>query len=100
MADSKTFEARNQVFFHSLNILVPENYFLRKIDSHIDFSFIYSLVDDYYCLDNARPSIDPITLIKTSILQHLFYTPSMRQTIQEIQINVAYRSFLGLSLTE
>ncbi|MGF3073708.1 transposase, partial [Facklamia sp. P13069] len=99
-AESKTFEARHQMAFHALEDLVPEEHLLRKIDRHIDFSFIYGLVEDVYCLDNGRPSIDPVTLIKIPIIQYLFGIPSMRQTIQEIQVNVAYRWFLGLSLTD
>lgn len=99
-AERKTFEARHQMAFHALEDLVPEAHLLRKIDRHIDFSFIYELVEDVYCLDNGRPSIDPVTLIKIPIIQYLFGIPSMRQTIQEIQVNVAYRWFLGLSLTD
>ncbi|MGF3066599.1 transposase [Facklamia sp. P12950] len=99
-ADSKIFEARNQMAFYALEELVPPNHLLRKIDHHIDFNFIYDLVEDVYCQDNGRPSIDPITLIKIPMIQYLFGIPSMRQTIQEIEVNVAYRWFLGLSLTD
>lgn len=80
--------------------LVPKNHMLRKIDRAIDWSFIYDLVKDKYCLDNGRPSIDPVTLIKIPIIQYLFGIKSMRQTIKEIEVNVAYRWFLGLDLTD
>ena len=99
-AESKTLEARHQIAFHALEDLVPEEHLLRKIDRYIDFSFIYDLVEDVYRLDNGRPSIDPVTLIKIPIIQYLFGIPSMRQTIQDIQVNVAYRWFLGLSFTD
>ena len=99
-ADTKTYEARNQIGFYALDDLVPEDHLLRKIDRHIDFNFIYELVEDTYCHDNGRPSIDPITLIKIPLLQYLFGIPSMRQTIQDIKVNVAYRWFLGLTLTD
>ena len=99
-ADSKTFEARNQVAFYALEELVPQDHLLRKIDKHIDFSFIYDLVEEVYCQNNGRQSIDPVTLIKIPIIQYLYGIPSMRQTIQEISVNVAYRWFLGLSLTD
>ncbi|MGF3115366.1 hypothetical protein [Facklamia sp. P13055] len=65
-ADSKTFEARNQIAFHALEELVLEDHLLRKIDRPINFSFNYALVEDVYCLDSGRPSFDPITLIKIS----------------------------------
>ncbi len=80
--------------------LVPKTHLLRKIDNAIDWSFIYELVEDKYCKNNGRPSIDPVTLIKMPILQYLYGIKSMRQTIKEIEVNVAYRWFLGLGLTE
>ena len=83
-----------------LEDLVPKNHLLRKIDRAIDFSFIYELVKDKYCLDNGRPSIDPVMLIKIPMLQYLYGIKSMRQTIKEIEVNVAYRWFIGLDLTE
>ena len=80
--------------------LVPKNHLLRKIDRALDWSFIYDLVQDKYCLDNGRPSIDPVTLIKIPIIQYLYGIKSMRQTIKEIEVNVAYRWFLGLDFND
>ena len=80
----------------SVDQLVPEDHLLRKIEAAIDFSFIYDLVEDRYCQDNGRPSIDPVTLIKIPIIQYMYGIKSMRQTIKEIEVNVAYRWFLGL----
>ena len=37
-------------------------------------------------------------LIKMVLIQHLFGIPSLRQTYREIQVNLAYRWFLGYSL--
>ncbi len=39
-------------------------------------------------------------LIKLSFIQYLYGIRSMRQTIKEIEVNVAYRWFLGLGLYE
>ncbi|MBQ9912169.1 MAG: transposase, partial [Firmicutes bacterium] len=80
----------------SLDSLVPEDHLLRKIDENIDFSFIYDLVEDKYSPDFGRPSLDPVTLIKIPIIQYMFGIKSMRQTIKDIEVNVAYRWFLGL----
>ena len=80
----------------SLEQLVPEDHLLRKIDAAIDFSFIYDLVEDKYCKDTGRPSLDPVMLIKIPVIQYMFGIKSMRQTIKEIEVNVAYRWFLGL----
>ena len=93
---TKTAKKGSQIEMVSLDMLVPEDHLLRKIDEHIDFSFIYDLVEEKYSLDNGRPSIDPVTLIKIPIIQYMFGIKSMRQTIKEIEVNVAYRWFLGL----
>ena len=45
-------------------------------------------------------SMDPVTLIKIPFIQYLYGIRSMRQTIKEIEVNVAYRWFLGLELNE
>lgn len=93
---SKNAEKAKQLQVVSIDQLVPEEHILRKIDEAVDFNFIYDLVEDKYCIDNGRPSIDPVTLIKIPIIQYLFGIKSMRQTIKDIEVNVAYRWFLGL----
>lgn len=93
---SKNVEKAKQLQVVSIDQLVPEDHILRKIDEAVDFSFIYDLVEDKYCTDNGRPSIDPVTLIKIPIIQYMFGIKSMRQTIKDIEVNVAYRWFLGL----
>lgn len=80
--------------------LVPENHILRDIDAAIDFRFIYDLVRDLYSADNGRPSIDPVVLFKIVLIQYTFGIRSMRQTIKEIEVNMAYRWFLGYSMSE
>jgi transposase len=92
-------DKRNQVQFVSAGDLVPKDHLLRDIERAINFSFIYELVVDKYSKDRGRPSIDPVMLIKIPLLQYLYGIGSMRQTIKEIEVNVAYRWFLGLDLT-
>ena len=89
-------DKQNQVQFVALEDLVPNNHLLRKIDTYIDFDFIYDLVEDKYCLDNGRPSIDPVVLMKLAFIQYIYGIRSMRQTIKEVEVNLAYRWFLGL----
>ena len=93
---TKNSQNKGQMQLVSLDQLVPEDHLLRKIDRYVDFSFIYDLVEDKYSADNGRPSIDPVTLIKIPVIQCMFGIKSMRQTIKEIEVNVAYRWFLGL----
>ena len=89
---------REQIEIISLDELVPEDHLVRKLENAIDWSFIYEQVEDSYCENNGRPSLDPVILIKLPILQYMFGIRSMRQTIQEIKVNNAYRWFLGLGL--
>jgi transposase len=80
--------------------MIPKEHLLRIIDRAIDWNFIYNLVEDKYCPDNGRPSMDPVTLIKIPFIQYLYGIRSMRQTIREIEVNVAYRWFLGLDMLD
>ncbi len=89
---------REQVQFICMDDLVPKDHLLRLIDGALDWSFIYDLVEDKYSPDNGRPSLDPVVLIKIPLIQYLYGIKSMRQTIKEIEVNVAYRWFLGLDL--
>ena len=87
---------REQIEFASIDEMVPANHLVRKIENAIDWSFIYEMVEESYSQDNGRPSLDPVVLIKLPILQYMFGIRSMRQTIREIEVNTAYRWFLGL----
>ena len=93
-------DKKTQIQMISLDQLVPEDHVLRKIDRYIDFSFIYDLVEEKYSTETGRPSIDPVVLIKIAIIQFMFGIKSMRQTIKEIEVNVAYRWFLGLGFND
>lgn len=84
----------------SLDELVPEDHLLRQIDETIDFSFIYDKVETTYSQETGRPSLDPVLLVKIPLIQTLFGIRSMRQTIKEIDVNIAYRWFLELGLDE
>lgn len=100
MLSKHTKEGRNQLEMVALDELVPEDHLVRKVEQAIDFEFIYDLVEEKYCLDNGRPGIDPVVLIKMVFTQYLFGIRSMRQTIKEIETNVAYRWFIGYSFKE
>ena len=91
---------REQMLMFCMDDMVPRDHLLRKIDKAIDWNFIYDLVEDKYCADNGRPSLDPVLLIKIVFIQYLYGIRSMRQTIKEIEVNVAYRWFLGLDMLD
>ena len=101
MYRKKNRELQSQIQFISLEDLVPKDHILRAIDRAIDFSFIYYEVEGLYSSYEAgRPGIDPVSLFKIVFIQYLFGIRSMRQTIKEINVNVAYRWFIGYGLTE
>lgn len=91
---------REQVQMFCMDDMVPQNHLLRIIDKAIDWNFIYELVEDKYSQDNGRPSMDPVMLIKLPFIQYLYGIKSMRQTCKEIEVNVAYRWFLGLEMMD
>ncbi|HDL7814201.1 TPA: transposase, partial [Yersinia enterocolitica] len=84
----------------TLEELVPQHHLVRKVDAAIDFEFIRDEVAHLYCHDNGRPAIDPVVLFKMMLLGYLFGIPSERRLVQEIQVNVAYRWFLRMGLTD
>ena len=97
---NKEKEDRYQVEFYCIDDLVPKNHLLRKIEKAVDFKKIYELTDELYCKDNGRPNVDSVVLFKMVLIQHLYGLNSLRRTHEEIQMNIAYRWFLGYSLHE
>ena len=84
----------------TLEELVPGDHLLRRIDAVVDFTFIRDEVRHLYCDDNGRPALDPVVLFKALFIGYLFGIRSERQLVRELQVNVAYRWFLGLRLTD
>jgi len=93
-------QERDQIEMLCIEELVPKDHLLRDIDRAISFDFIYEEVKDLYCSDKGRPSIDPVVLIKIILIKYLFGIRSIRQTIKEIEVNMAYRWFLGYGMRE
>ena len=91
-----------QIEMHLITIedLVPMDHLLRKVNDIIDFSFIYNEVETMYCHNNGRPSIDPVVLIKFLLVGFLYGINSERRISEEIQVNMAYRWFLGLDIMD
>ena len=86
--------------FVCIEELVPQDHLLRKIERAIDFDFIRDKVKELYCADNGRPAVDPVVLFKMLFLGYLYGVRSERQLVREIQVNVAYRWFIGYGLTD
>jgi len=92
--------SRQEMKIISIEDLVPKDHILRDIDRAINLDFIYDEVKDLYSARDGRPSVDPVVLFKISLLQYIFGIRSMRQTIREVEVNMAYRWYLGYGMTE
>ncbi|MFA7056101.1 MAG: transposase [Candidatus Cloacimonadales bacterium] len=86
--------------FVILDDLVHSDHLLRYIDGTINFNFIYDKVEHLYSTTTGRPAIDPVVIFKMFLIQYMYGIKSECQLMKEIQVNVAYRWFLGFKLTD
>lgn len=100
MLRKRTLEARDQIELNILENLVPQNHLVRLLDQFLDLSFVYDKLEKEYCLDNGRPGVDPVVLVKIAIIKKMFGISSLRKTFSEIEVNAAYRWYLGYSFNE
>jgi len=83
-----------------LDDLVPEDHFYRQLEATIDLSFVRELVQDKYCWWNGRPSIDPVVFFKLQLVMFFEGFRSERQLIEQVEVNVAFRWYIGYDLDE
>ena len=84
----------------TMEALVPRSHRLRRLDRVVDLSFIHEAVRDKYCQDNGRPSIDPEVIIRLFLLQAIRGIDSVRELMEEVHVNMAYRWFIGYEAME
>jgi transposase len=87
-----------EIYCYTIEDLVPEDNEFRRINELVDFTFIYDEVRHLYSRDKGRPSTDPVMLVKYLLVGFIKSILSERQIEKEIQVNNAYRLFLGLGL--
>ena len=80
---------------------IPARHPLRKIKGVVDAA-LASLDADFAALyaDEGRPSIAPERLLRASLVQILFSIRSERQLMEQLQYNLLFRWFVGLSIDE
>ena len=93
-------EQQQELELVSIESLVPDNHLLRKVNRWVDFGFIRDRVKHLYSEDNGRPALDPVVFFKLLLLGYLYGVRSERQLMREVEVNVAYRWFLGLKLRD
>lgn len=82
-----------------VEMMIPENHLLRKIDRMVRFEFIYELLTPYYP-SNGRPSVDPVSMFKMLLVGYLYGIKSEHRLLEEVRLNLAYRWFCGFELHE
>lgn len=93
-------EAQAALFYEfSLEEHVPQDHLLRSIDRFVDLSVIRAHLADFYS-HTGRPSIDPELLIRMLLVGYCFGIRSERRLCEEVHLNLAYRWFCRLDLTD
>ena len=96
---SQIYIEKNQLEMVCLDQLVPEDHFLRKVEEFVDFDFIHDLTKDLYSHTSGRHCLDTVTLFKIVFLSFLTGKNSIRATLEDAKVNMAYRWFLNIPLT-
>ena len=84
-----------------LESFVPADHPLRSIKALLDEAMknLNWLFSSLYC-DTGRESIPPERLIRAQLLQVLYSIRSERQLVEQINYNLLYRWFVGLTIDE
>lgn len=97
---AKNRQSRNDSWvLFSIDELVPQNHLVRDLEEFIDWDFIYDICDPLYS-DIGANRIDPVVLFKLMMITIIFGIHSMRKTCEEVEVNIAYKWFLGLSFED
>jgi len=88
-------------FFYSFRLdeAVPDDHPARGIASVLDLTWVYSELAPFYP-KLGRPSIDPVLMIRILVIGYVFAIRSERALCREVQVNLAYRWFCGLSIED
>ena len=91
---------QGQLFYEfRLDEAVPDDHLVRQIQTVLDLSWVYAELSPYYS-EIGRPSIDPVLMIRMLIIGYLLAIRSERALCRDVQVNLAYRWFCGLSIED
>ena len=82
-----------------LDEAVPSDHRVREIAAVLELSWVHAELAPHYS-HLGRPSIDPVLMIRMLILGYVFAIRSERLLCREVQVNLAYRWFCGLSIED
>ncbi|SDZ62102.1 Transposase [Jannaschia faecimaris] len=93
-------EAQGALFYEfSIEEHVPDDHMLRSVDRFVDLSSIRAHLADFYS-HTGRPSVDPELLIRMLLVGYCFGIRSERRLCEEVHLNLAYRWFCRLDLSD
>jgi transposase len=91
---------QNELFYaFNLEDVVPQDHLLRDIDRFLDLSDLREYLAPYYSR-TGRPSVDPVLMIRMLLIGYCLGIRSERQLCEEVNLNLAYRWFCKLSITD
>jgi transposase len=91
---------QGQLFYSfCLDEVVPSDHRVREIAAVLDLSWVHAELAPHYS-HLGRPSIDPVLMIRLLIVGYVFAIRSERLLCREVQVNLAYRWFCGLSIED
>jgi transposase len=99
MMGRHTQEQRQLFYSFDLDAVVPDDHLVRKIAAVLDLSWVHAELAPHYSRI-GRPSIDPALMIRMLIIGYVFAIRSERALCREVQVNLAYRWFCGLSIED
>ena len=92
-------DQRSLFYSFCLDEVVPTDHRVREIAAVLDLSWVHTELAPHYS-HLGRPSIDPVLMIRMLIVAYVFAIRSERLLCREVQVNLAYRWFCGLSIEE
>jgi transposase len=88
-------------FFYGFSLAdrVPQQHLLRSVHRVIERQAIWRLAEPFYSRTGA-PSVDPVVVLKMSLLGYFYGITSERKLAEECRLNLAFMWFLGYDLEE
>ena len=83
----------------SLEALIPENNFYRRLDRRLDLSFVRDLVEDCYA-SSGRPSVDPGVFFRLQLVMFFEDIRSERELMKMAADRLSVPWYLGYDLNE
>ncbi|RBW50334.1 IS5/IS1182 family transposase, partial [Phaeobacter gallaeciensis] len=93
-------EAQSALFYDfSIEGHVPTDHVLRAIDGVVDLSSVRTHLTEFYS-STGRPSIDPELMMRMLLIGYVMGIRSERRLCEEVHLNLAYRWFCKLDLSD